>query len=216
MLRSKTMQKVAEAQRGSTRVDWPPSLAERGGMIAEPASNSHEALIIAIARHGDRRAFAALFAHFAPRVKRWLQRAGTDAGLAEEIAQEVLLTVWRKAAQYDPARAAAGGWIFGIARNLRIDSVRSSSRLITEPDPSEEPMPIPLADAIVAAEERAQRLRAALGDLPPEQLTLLQMAFFQELSHSEIEAVLGVPLGTVKSRLRLAMSKLRAALKDEA
>jgi RNA polymerase sigma-70 factor (ECF subfamily) len=209
------MQKVAEAQRGSARVDLPPTLAERDGMIAEPASNSHAALVIAIARHGDRRAFAALFAHFAPRVKGWLQRAGTDAGLAEEMAQEVLLTVWRKAAQYDPARAAAGAWIFGIARNLRIDSVRSS-RLITEPDPSDEPMPIPLADAIVAAQERAQRLRAAIGDLPPEQLTLLQMAFFEERSHSEIEAVLGVPLGTVKSRLRLAMSKLRAALKDEA
>lgn len=209
------MQDVAEAQRGCVRVDVPPSLAERGEMSTEPAPNSHAALIIAIARHGDRGAFAALFAHFVPRVKTWLQRAGTDAGLAEEMAQEVLLTVWRKAAQYDPARAAAGAWIFAIARNLRIDSLRSS-RLVTEPDPSDEPMPIPLADAIVAAEERARRLRAALGGLAPEQLTVLQMAFFEELSHSEIEAVLGVPLGTVKSRLRLAMSKLRAALKDEA
>jgi RNA polymerase sigma-70 factor (ECF subfamily) len=185
-------------------------------MNRDPAPEAHATLIVAIARYRDRGAFAALFAHFAPRVKTWLQRAGSDTAQAEEMAQEVLLTVWRKAAQYDPARATASAWIFSIARNMRTDALRRSHLGLPQLDPSDEPIPIPLADAVFAAGEREQRLRAALDGLPSEQLTLLQLAFFEGCSHNEIAALLGLPLGTVKSRLRLAMSKLRAALKDEA
>jgi RNA polymerase sigma-70 factor (ECF subfamily) len=184
-------------------------------MSPEPDTDDHAALIVAVAQRQDRRAFAALFAHFAPRVKAYLRRVGTDQAIAEEMAQEVLLTVWRKAALYDPARASAGAWIFAIARNLRIDVLRRTHPTMQESDPSDEPAPAPLADAVVAADERARRVRAALGGLPAEQLTMLQLAFFEEHTHSQIEVELGVPLGTVKSRLRLAMSKLRAALKDE-
>jgi RNA polymerase sigma-70 factor, ECF subfamily len=185
-------------------------------MNAEPAPEAHATLIVAIARYRDRGAFAALFAHFAPRVKQWLQRGGSDTAQAEEMAQEVLLTVWRKAAQYDPARAAASAWIFAIARNLRTDTLRRSSLTLPQLDPSDEPIPIPLPDAVIAAGERVQRLRAALDGLPSEQLTLLKLTFFEGRSHNEIAALLGVPVGTVKSRLRLAMFKLRAALKDAA
>jgi|ERR1700722_5378318 RNA polymerase sigma-70 factor (ECF subfamily) len=185
-------------------------------MNAEPAPEAHATLIVAIAQCRDRGAFAALFAHFAPRVKTWLQRSGSDTAQAEEMAQEVMLTVWRKAAQYDPARAAAGAWIFSIARNLRTDTLRRSRLALPQLDPSDEPIPTPLADAVIAAEERVQRLRAALDGLPSDQLTLLQLTFFQGRSHNEIAALLGLPLGTVKSRLRLAMSKLRAALRDAA
>lgn len=181
---------------------------------AEPVS--HAGLLLAVAREGDRGAFAALFLHFAPRLKSTLQRAGIAAAAAEEMAQEAMLAVWRKAGQYDPARASAAAWIFAIARNLRIDALRRSRLALPPIDVSDEAAPVPLADAVIVAGERSKRLRAALDRLPPEQLALLQMTYFEERTQSEIEAALGVPLGTVKSRLRLAMGKLRAALKDDA
>jgi RNA polymerase sigma-70 factor (ECF subfamily) len=134
--------------------------------------------------------------------------------LAEELAQETLLVVWNKAEQYDPAHAGAGAWIFTIARNLRIDAARRARLALPEPDPTDEPPPPPIADAVLAAEQKARRVRAALDTLPPVQLEAVRLAFFEDLTHSEIEASLGVPLGTVKSRLRLALSRLRALLKD--
>lgn len=185
-------------------------------MNAPPDPASHAALIIAIAERGDRAAFAALFGHFAPRVKTYLRRIGTNSAQAEEMAQEALLLVWRKAAQYDPARAAAATWIFTIARNLRIDSLRRARVAIPDIDPTDEPPPLPTADALLVADERARRLHDAIADLPAEQAEMLRLAFFEERSHSEIETDLGVPLGTVKSRLRLALAKLRGALKDDA
>ena len=199
--------------RGTPRL--PCWVSMQGGMTPSPDGDDHAGLIVAVARRRDRRAFAALFAHFAPRVKAYLRRTGTDQPVAEEMAQEVLLAVWRKAELYDPARASAAAWIFAIARNMRIDVLRRTRLALQEADPSDEAAPAPLADAVIAADERAQRVRDALVDLPPEQLAMLQLAFFEERTHSQIEADLGVPLGTVKSRLRLAMSKLRAALKDQ-
>jgi len=167
-------------------------------------------------RRQDRKAFAALFAHYAPRVKTYLLRRGCDVAQAEELAQEALLAVWRKAAQYNPSRAAAGAWIFAIARNLWIDAVRRSRLPPPLLDPSDEPAPEPPADALLVAEDRARRLHAALRGLRPEQMESLRLAFFEDRSHAEIEKLLGVPLGTVKSRLRLAVSRLRAALGDDA
>jgi RNA polymerase sigma-70 factor (ECF subfamily) len=183
-------------------------------MMTRADADSHAALIVAIARESDSAAFTTLFAHFAPRLKTYLQRTGLESSIAEEMAQEALLTVWRKAAQYDPARATAGAWIFSIASHLRIDTLRRNRLALPTPDPSEDPMPMPLSDAILAADESAQQMRRAIDMLPPEQLTLLQLAFFEDLSHSEIQTMLGVPLGTIKSRLRLALARLRAALKD--
>ncbi len=183
-------------------------------MMTRGDGDSHAARIIAIAREQDRAAFTALFAHFAPRLKTYLQRTGLESSIAEEMAQEALFTVWRKASQYDPARATAGAWIFSIASHLRIDTLRRNRLALPVPDPSEDAMPVPLSDALIAAEESAQRMRRAIDTLPPEQLTLLQLAFFDDRSHSEIQSMLGVPLGTIKSRLRLALARLRAALKD--
>ena len=170
-------------------------------------------LILAIASGRDRAAFAELFRHFAPRVKSYMLRLGAPPEMAEELAQETLLTVWRKAALFDPARAGASTWIFTIARNLRIDALRRERRpLIDLPEVDPEPEATP--DVLFDGAERDSRLRRAMTDLPPDQAEVVRLSFFEDKPHSEIAERLGLPLGTVKSRLRLALLKLRAATGD--
>lgn len=187
-----------------------------GGMTQNnsPADGpDHGALIRAIAQHRDRAAFATMFGHFAPRVKAWMMRGGCNSAAAEELAQETMLAVWQKAASFDASRAAASTWIFTIARNLRIDALRRErhpSSLM--PDPAEAPQPQISADGKLAMEQEEACIRAALDRLPAEQAEVVRKAFFEEKPHVQIERELGIPLGTVKSRLRLAMNRLRAAL----
>ncbi len=183
-------------------------------MMADLPPLSLEDQIAAVAKRADRTAFASLFTHFGPRVKAYLQRGGVAAPQAEDMTQDVFLTVWRKAGQFDPARADAGAWIFTIARNIKIDMLRRSRLALPGEDPSDE-VPVPQADALVATKQVAQSVRLAIETLPEDQITILRLAFFEDLTHGEIEQRLGVPLGTVKSRLRLAMTKLRRALKDQ-
>jgi RNA polymerase sigma-70 factor (ECF subfamily) len=173
------------------------------------------ALIAAIAQSRDRAAFATLFAHYAPRLKAYMLRLGASGDFAEEMAQETMLTVWRKAALFDPARAAAPAWIFAILRNRRIDVLRRARLVLPDIDPTEESPPAPGADAVLDAAQRMARLRAALAALSPEQAAVVRLSFFDERPHAEIERVLGIPLGTVKSRLRLAMAKLRQILESD-
>jgi RNA polymerase sigma-70 factor, ECF subfamily len=184
-------------------------------MNVGPQAVSPERLIRAIATSRDRLAFTSLFERFAPRVKAYLMQLGLDAGSAEELAQEALLLVWRKAAQYDPERASAAAWIFTIARNLWIDRARRTRVAMPISDPADEQEGPRLADAILVAEDRGIRVRAALASLPAEQADVVRLAFFDDRPHADIERVLGIPLGTVKSRLRLAMSRLRALLEDD-
>lgn len=189
----------------------------RMSVVAEnPLPARHAAHILAIAARQDRAAFAELFAHFAPRVKTYLMRLGAGAPLAEELAQETLLTVWRKAALFDPSRAGASTWIFTIARNLRLDAARSDKRRNALDEDPVAPSPEPLPDTLVAAGQRDDRIRDALATLPPDQAEVVRHAFFFDKAHSEISAELGLPLGTVKSRLRLAIARLRHALGDQA
>jgi RNA polymerase sigma-70 factor (ECF subfamily) len=171
--------------------------------------------IVAIAAHRSREGFALLFGRFAPRVKSYLLKLGCKPELAEELAQETLLTVWRKAGYFDPARASASTWVFTIARNLRIDALRRERHpddLIDEPAliPEQDIRP----DEALSANEREERLRLALKTLPEEQAEVVRLSFFHDKAHAEISADLGLPLGTVKSRLRLAMVRLRAQLED--
>ena len=173
-------------------------------------------LLVAVATQQDRNAYAELFAYYAPRVKSYLLRLGADSALAEEIAQDVMVTVWRKAGLFDRAQASVSTWIFRIARNRRIDLFRRSKR--PELDPEEEmvlPSGVPAPDARIEAMETEGRVRAAMKDLPEEQVLLLKLAFYEGLSHSEIAARLGTPLGTVKSRIRLAFARMKARLGDE-
>jgi RNA polymerase sigma-70 factor (ECF subfamily) len=171
--------------------------------------------IVAVADSHSRDCFALLFSRFAPRVKSYLLRLGAGPELAEELAQETLLTVWRKAAYFDPSRASASTWIFTIARNLRIDAFRRERHpddLIDEPQL--QPAETVRADEALSAGEREQRLRGALKTLPKDQAEVVRLSFFHDKAHAEISIDLGVPLGTVKSRLRLAMVRLRAQLED--
>jgi RNA polymerase sigma-70 factor (ECF subfamily) len=172
-------------------------------------------LLLAIAARRDRQAFGVLFARFAPRLKSWFMRAGTASDRAEDLAQETMLAVWRRSDSYDPARAGVATWIFTIARNQRIDALRRLARPVPDAeDPSFAP-PEPVApDAAFGASQDEQRIRAALAELSAEQAEVIRLAFYEDRPHSEIERTLGIPLGTVKSRLRLAMVRLRARLAE--
>ena len=172
--------------------------------------------IAAIAKAQDQEAFAALFLHFAPRVKSYLMRGQLEAGVADELVQETMLTVWRKADKFDPARASASTWIFTIARNRRVDALRGAPHpdalLEDLPIDSEEPSP---SDLVLGAEREA-RTHQALNALPEDQAQVVRLSFFEDKPHSDIARELGIPLGTVKSRLRLAFARLKSALEPVA
>jgi RNA polymerase sigma-70 factor, ECF subfamily len=167
----------------------------------------------AVAERQDRSAFAALFARYAPRIKMMLMRMGTPAEVAEDIAQEALLVVWRKAAYYEPSRTSVSAWIYTIARNLRIDRLRRDQRmrLHTHYEAIEQDEP-PRPDGALDAMEREQQVQAALGQLSDDQVRIVRLSFFEGCPHSNIAELLDIPLGTVKSRLRLALNRLRELL----
>lgn len=170
-----------------------------------------------VAEASDRAAFELLFSHYAPRVKAYMLKLGTEGALADELAQETLLTVWRKAVQFDRTKASPSTWIFTIARNLRIDAFRRINRPELDPnDPALVPDAEEAADDRIERLERTGQIRAALKHLNEEQAEVVRMSFFEDKSHSVIADELGLPLGTVKSRLRLAFGRIRKALEDNA
>jgi RNA polymerase sigma factor (sigma-70 family) len=165
-------------------------------------------LLLQVRDRQDRAAFAALFRHFAPRVKAFLMKSGAGAALAEECAQDVMATLWQKAHLFDPARASVSTWVYTIARNKRIDALRKDRR--AEPEELDwGPEPEPDQAEAMEAQQDTERLGQALAQLPEKQRALIERAFYGELSHSEIAAETGLPLGTIKSRIRLALDKLR-------
>ncbi|GAA2814230.1 RNA polymerase sigma-70 factor (ECF subfamily) [Aminobacter aminovorans] len=171
------------------------------------------ALLQAVGARRDMEAYETLFRHFAPRVKAYMARTGGGNQIAEELMQETMIAVWNKAAKFDPSKGAASTWIFTIARNLRIDAFRRENRPDFDPnDPSFVPDEMAPADAELDARETSEQLRQAIATLPEEQAALLKLSFFEDQSHRAIATRLNVPLGTVKSRMRLAFDKLRAAL----
>lgn len=193
---------------------WRPFVARVDHMARDPvAAVDYSELIVAVAHTADRAAFTTLFAHFAPRVKAYLMRTGSDDAVADELAQEALLSVWRKAASFDPARATAATWIFTIARNLRVDRFRKEWRDVAAGDDMPDAIDEAAApDETLSGDERGERVRKALRTLPADQIKVIELSFFEEAPHAEIAKALGIPLGTVKSRIRIAMTKLRALL----
>ncbi len=168
-----------------------------------------------IAERGDVEAFRNLFQAYAPRVKSYMMRQGADANTAEELAQETLLTVWRKANLYSGEKGSATTWIFTIARNLRIDRLRRELTWVPLPEGhNEEASTDALPDELVSEQERKVRVQQALSKLPADQHEVVTLSYIEGLSHSEIAERLGLPLGTVKSRMRLAYHKIRESIED--
>ena len=170
------------------------------------------AQITAVRDAQDQAAFAELFSHFAPRVKAFLMKSGATPDLGEEVAQDVMATLWRKAHLFDPTKASVSTWIFTIARNRRIDMLRKQRR--PEPEdlpwgPEAEP---DQADAL-ALQQDCDQLGKALESLPAKQKDLIERAYFGDLTHREIADATGLPLGTIKSRIRLALDRLRHQMK---
>jgi len=198
MLRPSIDSPTACAPRRASAWGWMPDLLSR---IATERSDG---------------AFRRLFEEFGPQIKHYMMRHGADAASAEELAQETLLTVWRKAGLYSPAKGTPATWMFSIARNLRIDRLRREtcwqelSDEVAEGTPSEDTPP----DDAASERQRQARVQAVLAALPEDQRAVVTAAFVDGLSHHDISARLSLPLGTVKSRLRLAYQKVRAALED--
>lgn len=190
---------TAEKEQPAGRIDWSSRIAK-------------------IAAQQDRIAFSELFEYFAPRIKAFMLRSGADEANAEELAQETMLMVWRKAELFNPSSSGAAAWIFTIARNLRIDSHRRDQRGgIRGGDDVEIEFEVdgaPLPDFRLEMAQSEERVRAALSQLPEDQVRVVELSFFEEKAHADIAQALDIPLGTVKSRLRLAMSRLRNLLSE--
>jgi RNA polymerase sigma-70 factor (ECF subfamily) len=198
--------------------------ARKAGMIrpgtgrsatADSDDEHFYALLSAVAERQDRDAFAELFGHFAPRLAAFVMRSGAARELAEELAQEAMISVWRKAASFDPSRAAVSTWIFAIVRNKRIDRLRREGRPeIGEEDYLAQYDPQKDALGIVESVETQKNLRLSIGRLPAEQAEVIEKAFYEDKSHSAIAEELNLPLGTVKSRIRLALGRLKDMVTD--
>lgn len=202
-----------------------------GEMFNEPAMTGHNVinkdcdaagkgmptfddLLVVVGKSRNREAFVRIFEHYAPRVKSFLMKGGLAPDQADEVAQETMLTVWQKAPAYDPQKASAGTWIFTIARNRRIDVQRKSGRDVQMPEEVQLPSPV-FTDTSIGEAQDARAVAAALDALPAEQSDMIRKAYFEDKTQNEIAAETGLPLGTVKSRIRLALDKLRAAMGDE-
>ena len=172
-------------------------------------------LLQRVSQHGDTAAFRELFELYGPRVKSYMMRRGVDPQAAEDLAQETLMTVWRKASLYSGEKGSAAAWIFTIARNIRTDRLRRSITFQALPEAhDEEASADPTPEAAVSSLQIEARVRAALAELPPDQRQIVVLAYIDGLSHSEIAERLGLSIGTVKSRMRLAYQKVRTALED--
>ncbi len=170
----------------------------------------------AVASKRDRESFERLYRLYAPKLKSYMARQGADGATADDLAQETMVQVWRKAEQYDPSKATPAAWVCRIARNLRIDKLRRQKlhevELTAEADQMDEGR-----NGHQAATDQidGHRLRVHVNDLPGDQMEVVRLAFFEGLSHSEVGQRLSIPLGTVKSRLRLAFAKLRLAMGEQ-
>jgi len=173
-------------------------------------------LIARIAKERDRSAFIEVFKHFAPRVKGFLMNRGRDQQSAEDVLQVVMIAVWEKAYLYSPEKASVSTWLFTIARYKHIDRMRKDGRYKLEPDePDLRPSDDAGSEDEVLASQRGEAVKSAVALLPADQQTVIHLSFNQGLSHSEIAEKLGLPLGTIKSRIRRAFQRMREELNEE-
>jgi len=180
----------------------PPSAAVRDSGLVE-----------AVARHKSREAFAELFDKYAPKVRFFAMKMGADGSAADEVVQEAMLAVWRKADTFDPSKASFSTWLYTVARNKRITMLRKTPAPGVDPeDPAYEPSEDATQDDHIEATENQEKLNLAISKLPGDQEKIVRMSFFEGKAHQEISGELKLPLGTVKSRSRLALAKLRKSV----
>jgi len=180
--------------------------------VAEDQATQQTRLLIAVRDNRDRAAFSELFDFYAPRVKAMLMRSSMSSAQADDILQDVMLAIWRKAHLFDPSRASASAWIYRVARNRMIDVIRKESRAVP-PELYEEPAVPENQTAELAIAQETEFLRVALGRLPPAQREMIERVYLGELTHQEVGHQTDLPVGTIKSRVRLALEKLRHELK---
>ena len=179
--------------------------------VSDKTQTDWTGLVAKVAQSQDAGAFAVIFDYYAPRVKAFLMKGGADHAVAEECAQDVMVTVWNKAGQFDPTRASVATWIYTIARNRRIDMLRRDRR----PEPEEltwGPEAEPDQFDALSLQQETEKLAEALRQLPEKQRQMIESAYFGDLTHNEIADATGLPLGTIKSRIRLALERLRHSL----
>lgn len=173
------------------------------------------ALLARVASQGDKQAFREIYSYFGPRIKAYAINQGMNHQ-AEELVQEVMISVWRNADKYTSSLASASTWIFTIARNQRIDLLRKKNRTRAElAVDTEELWQIPTEDTTIRsiqAGSTEKSVRASIDTLPEEQMIAVRKVYFEGKTHQEVAAELDVPLGTLKGRLRLSMKKLRVML----
>ena len=192
-----------------------PGSASDGGALLAP--HTHNALLRAVGDKQDKESFSQLFQYFAPRIKSYLMKGGASPEQADELAQETMISVWSKASGFDPAQASASTWIFTIARNKRVDALRRTAAR-HELDLPELPMiedSAPGPETQLSQNEDTNVIAEALEKLPAEQADLIRRSFFEGKSHGDIASETGIALGTVKSRIRAALERLRGDLKAE-
>jgi RNA polymerase sigma-70 factor (ECF subfamily) len=178
-----------------------------------PQAELFARLLKDVADHRDRQAFAQLFEHFGPRLKGFMMRKGANAELAEDLVQDAMIAVWNKAGMFSPGKGSVTTWVYTIARNLRIDRLRrEGSRYFTDIDDYEEASDDPASDDIVIGRQQDAAVTEALQVLPEDQRQVIVMAFMDDMTQAEIADKLDVPLGTVKSRMRLAYRKMASVL----
>ena len=186
--------------------------------VLKPAAKDKELtfLIGRIASFKDKTAFSELFKLVGPRIKGYLMKLGSSDVAAEDLLQEVMLTVWRKSETFDRSKAAVSTWLFTIARNKRIDMLRKEIRPQLDPlDPMLSPNQEAAADDIYGSNQEAIKISKAIEQLPTDQAVLIKMTYYEDKSHSIIADELKMPLGTVKSRIRLASTRLRKLLEGK-
>lgn len=183
--------------------------------ITESTATRQSRLVAQVAATSNRDAFRALFEHFAPRIKAVMIRSGAAHALADDLVQDVMMTVWRKAPLYHPDRGSVATWVYAIARNARTDRLRHrSSQPYVDVETLQIASDAPGGERGAMAAEETEDIAAALTSLPDDQRKIIELAFLQDQTQTAIAKQLGIPLGTVKSRMRLAYARLRECLGD--
>jgi RNA polymerase sigma factor (sigma-70 family) len=210
-----------EARSDGPRPDRLGGAPEPPAPVPTPTEGPSDAELVRRLGEADGAALSQLYQRFGRPCYSLARRICADEGLAEDVVQEVFLTLWRDPARYDPSRGGFATWLLTLIHHKAVDAVRREStlrrRVVAAPEAGEDwsPTPVPGADQAAIARVAAGQVRTALHRLPHEQRQVLALAYFGGHTQREIAVLTGVPLGTVKSRMFTAVQRLRSLLADQ-